>query len=364
MIMKKIVKLLWLIINLCGSIALMISGYGGHINPNDWPIGGIALMIFPALLGGVLLLLVLNLLVWRRLAFLSALTILMCAPAIWNVCPMNVGTPSQPANSRLIKVMSYNVFNFDNYYSGRLDSSELNPTLSTIISSGADIVCLQESRQVGQTIGWAPQSQCDSVNMYYPYRVMSGSLAIWSKFPVDTVTMPASGEPTASYQCGRVNVNGTTLTVYNLHLQSIGLSPEDKTLYKDLTRKPTTHRIEDGRGLVSKLSHAMRQRANQAAQVRSAMDSIGGDNVIVAGDFNDIEGCYAQRLIENRRLHSLYTSVGLGPVVTYYANRFSFNIDHLLYGGNLKAMSYRRVAVKSSDHYAIEGVLAIKNSQD
>lgn len=159
MIMKKIVKLLWLIINLCGSIALMISGYGGHINPNSWPIGGVALMIFPALLGGVLLLLLLNLLVWRRLAFLSALTILMCAPAIWNVCPMNVGTPSQPADSRLIKVMSYNVLNFDNYYSGKIEPTELNHTLSTIISSGADIVCLQESRYVGSTISWAPKSQ-------------------------------------------------------------------------------------------------------------------------------------------------------------------------------------------------------------
>ena len=185
-------------------------------------------------------------------------------------------------------------------------------------------------------------------------------LLLWSKFPAEAIELRQSGDESASFQCARVDVDGTQLSLYNLHLQSIGLSPDDKQLYTSLTRRPTAHKLENARyDLLSKLSAAMKARARQADLLRAQIDSIGGQNIIVAGDFNDIEDCHAQRVIEGKDLHSVYTSVGRGPSVTYYANRFYFNIDHVLYGSDIVPLSYSRPMARTSDHYPVIVNLAI-----
>lgn len=355
--MTHIFKTVWLIINLIASAALLLSGYGGHINPGTLPIGGIALMIFPVLLAGMLLIILIDIVVWRRLAFVPTFAVLICAPAIWSICPLNINSPKPADGGREISVMTYNVMAFNQPPENILYTG-INPTLSTIIAGDADIVCLQESRAIFANAGWAPKEQFDTIVSRYPYISMKLSMAILSKYPIDTIPMPNSGDPTALFMCARADVDGTDVMVYNLHLQSIGLSPEDKQLYDNLTSKPTTHRIEDGRGLISKLSQAMKKRSEQAQMVRQAIDSIGGDHILVCGDFNDIEGCYAERLIAGKQLHSLYTSVGVGPVITYYVNRFYFNIDHILYGG-LEPLDYKCLRVKASDHYAVTGKLSL-----
>ncbi|MDE6402886.1 MAG: hypothetical protein K2K86_03655, partial [Muribaculaceae bacterium] len=63
--MTRILKTVWLIINLVASAALLLSGYGGHINPATWPIGAIALMIFPLLLAVIVLIILIDLATWR-----------------------------------------------------------------------------------------------------------------------------------------------------------------------------------------------------------------------------------------------------------------------------------------------------------
>ena len=58
--------------------------------------------------------------------------------------------------------------------------------------------------------------------------------------------------------------------------------------------------------LLTKLATAFKIRAVQAHAARSVIDSIGGP-FIVAGDFNDIPGCYAMRVIRcrTRAMHHL-----------------------------------------------------------
>ena len=131
----------------------------------------------------------------------------------------------------------------------------------------------------------------------------------------------------------------------------------DKTLYEDLFRKaPQSERalrrqVKDVKTqLISKLAHAFRLRAEQAHIIRHTIDSIGG-NFIVAGDFNDIQDCYAVRTILGSDMHDAYADCALGPCITYHGNRFYFRIDHILYGGDLKAVSCRRGDITSSDHF-------------
>ena len=358
--MTRILKTVWLIINLVASAALLLSGYGGHINPATWPIGAIALMIFPLLLAVIVLIILIDLATWRRLTFLPTFSLLICAPAIWSICPLNISRPKASPSEQVLSVMTYNVYNFYDVHKPDSCQNSIN-TYTTIIAADADIVCLQESPPILNSAGWGKPELRDSVMALYPYRTNNETQNIWSKYPFEIIDMPLTGEPTAIFQCARVQVNDSEIMVYNVHLQSIGLSTEDKELYDNLTSKPTTHYIEEGRGLISKITQAMKKRAEHAQILHQVIDSIGGERIIVCGDFNDIEGCYAERCIADHRLRSLYTSVGFGPVITYYVNRFYFNIDHILYGG-LKPLTYECIKVKASDHYPVKGTFAIPSA--
>lgn len=359
--MKRFLKSILLFINVAVVLALVLSGYGGHFNPAATSLPGIALMLFPVLLGGTLLLLLFDLFTWRRLAFVPAFAVLLCAPAVWNICPLNIGSPTAPEGYRTVSVMTYNAMQFLNY----TDSVGAYGPAETIYRADADIVCIQEGR--GRDVTDWPDAVGirDSIAERYPYRAVGhGNLLLWSKFPFDTIAVRQSGDRTASFQAVRVDVGGTGLTIYNIHLQSIGLSNNDKQLYTSITRRPTAHRLETARyDLVTKLSAAMKARARQAALLREQIDSIGGAAIVVAGDFNDIEDCYAQRCIEGDNLRSVYTSVGRGPSLTYFANRFYFNIDHILYGGDIVPLSYRRPTPRTSDHYPVIATIAIPDEQ-
>lgn len=357
--MKRLLKFILLIINIAIVATLLFSGYGGHFSPATSSLPGIALMVFPVVLGSAVFLIIFDLITWRRLAFLPAFGILACASAVWNFCPLNFSTPTLPEGSREFKVLTYNAYNFVNFSSK--DSAGYNSTINTILNYDADVVCLQESRPTDPAYWRDVAAQADSLTARYPYRSHGHkSLHLLSKYPFDTIDVRQPDDPSAMFQCVRLNVDGTPVVLYNIHLQSIGLSTDDKALYGSITRHPTTDKLENARyGMIAKLSAAMKARSHQAIMLRHNIDSIGGPNIIVAGDFNDIEDCHAQRIIEGKTLESTFTSVGFGPTVTYYANRFYFNIDHILYGGNLKAMSYERGHGRSSDHYPVMGTFAL-----
>lgn len=360
--MKHIFKFILLTINIVAACALLFSGYGGHFDPASSSLPGIALMLFPAILTVVIVLILLDLLMWRRLAFLPAFAMLASAAPIWNFCPLNFGSNKLPDGYKEIKLLTYNTYNFN--YVSNIDS--VNRAANTILATDADIVCIQEALATDPSEWDNVRVQADSITTRYPYRLHGpSSLAIWSRYPIDSISINQPSDPSGMFQCVKADIDGTPLILYNIHLQSIRLSNDDKALYGSLTRRPTTHKLENARyGMIAKLSAAMKERSIQAKMLRHAIDSIGGSNIIVAGDFNDIEDCHAQRVIEGSNLKSTFTTVGFGPTVTYYANRFYFNIDHILYGGDIKAIDYKCLRSRASDHYPVTGTFALSRPKN
>lgn len=357
--MKHIFRTLLLILNLVVVAVTLLSGYGGMVNPMVTTIPAIALMIFPVMCVACVTMIVLDLLLWRRMAFVPALAVLVCAPAVWSICPLNIGHPRLPDGYKELKVMTYNVYEMQD--ENRPYDPEYSQTLANIIADDADIVCLQENRG-GELATWREfTGQVDTLLSRYPYREGIGNgLNVYSKFPTDSIPIKQSGNETTSFQCVRVNVDGTPVILYNIHLQSLKLLSEDKKLYVDITKRPTRQRLEEARyDLLGKLTRAMKLRSGEAHLLRREIERIGGGNIIVAGDFNDIEGCYAQRVIEGKNLRSVYTAAGRGPAFTYNASRLYFNIDHVLCSNNIKPLSYKRGNIRSSDHYPVTATVGI-----
>ena len=351
--MKGLFKLILMIINIAATVAMIVSAYGGHVNPQLSSLPGIALMLLPLISIFMVVLLVADLLLWRRMAFLPAFTILLCASPLWNLCPLNITRPQASPGERTLKILTYNVYNFN--YNHNSSSGNINNNLSTILNTDADIVCLQEAA-VSKLVRWkAYQAQADSLCERYPYRsTTAGQLTVWSRYPFTEINLVQPEDPTAFFQGLKIDIDSFPVMLYNVHLQSIGLSPEDKKLYKSITNKVTTHKLEKAReGLLAKLSHAMKERAGQAVLLRQQIDSVGGQNILVAGDFNDIADCWSQREIMEHSMKSAFATTAFGPTVTYYANRFYFNIDHILYSDSFTPLNYTRIKSLASDHYPV-----------
>ena len=365
---------------------LVVSAYCGYIHPGKGTLYAILAMAFPFILGATatatLLLLVLRR--WR-IALILVLGIALSWPTVSIVCPLHVSPHHYTAteDSTKFKVLTFNVENFNVLRSGddRADSAAGQATVRYILEQDADVVLLQEASLAADYNDLQlMKPYMKEIRKKYPYRSHGyHDQVIWSKHPYTNVEDPAikdgfasPDDPVRSYhfyaRAYDVLVPGHTVRFFNVHLQSIGLSTDDKATYMELTNlEKVNDRNELSKvrnTLIAKLGYAFRLHAAQARIIRQVIDQ-SGENVIVCGDFNDTPASYAYYTMRGRDLKDAYMDCGFGPTYTYHDNRFFFKIDHTLYRGDMIATEARRDKAGSSDHYPLVTTFVwkeIKNS--
>jgi len=335
---------------------VLISGYGGIVNPEVTVLPAVMAMTFPLWVILEVVLLTVTLFVSRRMALLPGITLILSGCAIWDICPLNIphGELTPEERRRSFTVMSYNVFAFHDQQDTIMPWG--NRTASNIINSGADVVCVVEAYAVAPNprtgVTWA---QSDSVACIYPYSIRDeAGVSMYSKYPLRKIETEQAPGTYTYWLAGLADIGGREVLVIAVHLESLGLSQEERDVYSDLAGgSGGTDNMQTYRVIASKLRDSVIKRAGDARKLRDVIGSLGYSNVIVAGDFNDIPGCYAMRRLMDEGLHDAYRTAGLGPMTTYNSQRFYFNIDHILYRGDFKAVDYRRGDVPSSDHYPV-----------
>lgn len=348
-----------LVINLLLVPLVLISGYGGMVNPETSALPGILSMTYPfwALLEVVML--IVTLFVSWRMALIPAVVLLLSLSAIWNICPLNIphGRLSDSERQRAFTVMTYNVIGFHDQHPEDANGCT-NRTTYNIINSGADIVCMMEAYGVfPRPHVDISQELVDSVRAIYPHAIHGGGnddVCIYSAYPIRKVDIPPMGGICERWLAGVADIDGHHVLIVAVHLESIGLSNDDREAYNNLASGDAEHgQVGTYRDIARKLKHALLARARQAQQLRGVIDSLRYENVIVAGDFNDISGCYAIRCLMGDDMRDAYRVAGFGPMTTYNAQHFLFHIDQVLYRGDFKAVRYWRGDVPSSDHYPV-----------
>ncbi len=337
---------------------LLLSAYGGAIDPNKsvWP--QIFGMTFPAWIILMLVMVPVSFIIWRKSALLPTAALLIAMPAILTISPLHIGGAlSQSERASSFSVMTYNVYGFVDHEFESDDSggkgAKESRSLQQIIDTQPDIVCMQE----GYNPNYRFKLQMDTINKIYPYSnfIPEGGEIIFSKYPFKIVPTPQPAWHTAHYSAYELDVDGHPLLVVNCHLQSIGLTPDDKALYRELTDKriesPTLSELSKVKNsILSKLAVAFKLRAEQARHIRQFLEEHPG-NAILVGDFNDVQGNYAYRCICSAGMRDAYADSGFGPTITYIDNRFYFHIDQIFYRGDMRAVDIVRGDIKSSDHY-------------
>ena len=347
--MKYIARLLAII----AAFVLLISAYGGRVDPTIWVMPSMATLALPIVALVVLLLLaVLALCKQWRAAVIIVGALLLSWPTLRLISPFNLGHREAKEGKTPLKVLTMNVTQF-NWNDGDHPSKNMR----YILDEDADIVVIQEglvyfSYEQLKTV----KPMLKELYKKYPYRKKHFfDVGILSKYPFDEVESPVLAQDSLGYfiKAWDVDAPGGNIRVVNMHLSSLRFTRNDSQLIESMnTPSGRKKRIKS---VTKKLDVGFRSHARQARAVRQVLDETPGD-VLVMGDMNDTPGSFAYRTVCGDDVRDAWADTGFGPIYTFHAHHLYVKIDHILYRGDMRVLSCRRDKKGESDHYPMVAV--------
>lgn len=341
--------------NIASILLMLLIGHAGIIPPETFPRLSNIGLLFPAILLVNIAFAVLWVIIKPRYVVIAIVGFIVCYGPVRRYCPINI--PHDPPDD-CIKLLSYNVW----YFAGWEDRDKPNAILEYIKQQDADIVCLQEATpyEVGQV-------QIDSIlKPVYQYvdTAMHGGncMAVYSKFPIvshERVHYESKGNQTVAF---KLRVKDRDVVVVNNHLETTGLSAEEKQNFKKMVKGDldTQEAKQTSRWLISHLGEQTRKRANEAKAVARYVAFHSGVPMIVCGDFNDSPMSYARRTI-GKGLTDCYVATGNGPGLSYHVNGMYVRIDNIFCTDDFEPYACRvDNSIGNSDHYPIMCWLRLK----
>ena len=337
--------------NALSILIMFLVGYSDRLNPIDFPNLSNIGLAFPIFLLINLAFLVFWVIFKLRMTLIPILGFIICFVPVRKYCPLNV-THEVPKGT--IKVLSYNVWLFADWNS---DLAKDNNIVKYIIEQNADIVCLQD----------ATPSQDKTKDVYplldkkYQYRdtLMIGKvgdcIAVFSKYPIlshERIKYQSKGNISGAF---KLKVDNDTILLINNHLETTGLSPEDKTRFKRLVKGDleTDTAEQASRLLKDKLAEATKKRAPEADAVAEYIMKHKDMPIILCGDFNDGPISYVHRTI-SKDLTDCYITTANGPGISYHRSGFYVRIDNIMCSNDFEPYGCKvDDDITDSDHYPI-----------
>ena len=349
----KFIATIVLILAIIASLLLVASAYVEYLSPAQFALPALLGLALPIFAVCTILLFLCLLFLSPKYSLVPLAALLLSIPALWKYFPINLGKDSVDTNRGTFTLLSYNVYYFMDTMKEPADGElSYNRTLQYMMDYNADIVMLQETGGKIRKRHKITQSQMDALKKQYPYQLSSRYNVMLSKYPAKIVVDTAY-TATANTMAFKVDIDGREVTIFNNHLESIGLNSEDKKLYIALATNPdnATEKVGEIKGFTKKFLHAFVARALQVEAVDSIADSIGG-NIIMCGDINDTPNSYAYHVLKQGR-EDAFLQLGTGPGFTYRADGMWVRIDHILYEGDMVAKAMRKGNKRYSDHYPV-----------
>lgn len=337
--------------NLATVFIMLFIGYSDRLDPVKHEVLANAGLVFPIFLLVNFCFLIFWLCFKKIGILIPLLGYIFCYIPLRTYIPFNI--PSSPPDGA-IKVMSYNVWSFAGWE--RFPDGKF-PILEYIREQKADILCLQEA--LTNEIG---KARVDSVmDKLYQYRDTAMSrpggdcIAIYSRYPIvsrERIQYPSKGNLSMAYEIKKGN---DTIIVVNNHLETTGLSVEDKSSFKSMVKGNLegTAAKKASYHLVDKLSEASIKRAPQADAVARYVSKHLGRSIILCGDFNDTPISYAHHVI-SKNLTDCYVESGNGPGFSYHEGGMYVRIDNIMCSSDWQPFECKVDSkIKDSDHYPI-----------
>ena len=347
--MKYIIHLLTIVL----AFVLLLSAYGGRVDPVVWTLPSMLTLALPVVLLFVIVAMVLLAIFkqWRAVVVLLG-ALLLSWPTIRLISPFNIGHPKADTEKTQLKVLTMNVTEF-NWQKG----NEPSENMRYILDQDADIVVIQEglvyfSFENLSTV----KPMLKELYKKYPYRKKEFyDVGIISKYPFTEVKSEVLSQDTLNYfiKAWDVEAPGGELRVVNMHLSSLRFTANDSQVIESMN--VPSDRKRRIKSVAQKLGNGFISHSRQAKAVRQLLDETSGD-VLVMGDMNDTPGSFTYRTVCGEDLRDAWADTGFGPMYTFHAHHLYVKIDHIFYRGDMKVLSCRRDKEGESDHYPLVAV--------
>lgn len=248
---------------------------------------------------------------------------------------LKLNFPKDQFESEDLKIMSYNVESFNEFgWSER--KNVFNAIQGLIKEEQPDIVCFQE-------VGINMKKEFLDYSYHYLKKIPGGDkvhLGIFSKYPIvnaETLTFPNSIN---NGSFADIAYKGDTLRLYNVHMQSLGITPGTGVL-----------RSHSSKFLYRKVVRAFKKQEQQAEMIAEHKKA-SPYKTLLCGDFNNTQFSKAHHLLKGDMQDS-FIEAGSGYGRTLNFLNIPLRIDFILADSSFEVKAHKTYNFKYSDHYPI-----------
>lgn len=352
-VLGKIVVALLTLLALVGLAAMTMSVISCFISPKRFVWASFFGLAFWEIFFYNCFVLLLLVLMWSKKAWISVIALLIAIPGLGKSYAF--GSPVEETDG--IRLMSYNIHNFD-HVDGRSSKVEfVNEVLAEVGQQSPDVVCFQEfsrSFKEGST-----RQQCIEMfaqtagypYVYYNLKRNYGGNVIFSRYPLQKVADDTGFGKENTYgvmvsvdagEKGKFYVANVHLLSYSITDEEIGSLPEVMSEELDTVRKT----------IVKKLQTAFVRRSDEIKEVIEGMPEVDAP-IIVCGDFNDAPLSYTYRQMKKAGFNDTFVKVGKGINPTYGGKLPLLRIDYIWGNDGVKPLQFNCIKKKLSDHYPV-----------
>lgn len=350
------------VVSIVFMFALFLAQYAWTTPPSQGLFFPFLGLTYPVWLSINCLFLLFWLLLKQKMFFILQLGVLiLCWSTILTYFSFHFKTSSQDIPQSSITVFTYNV---DALGRKRGDAARTNPIFDYIKSYNADIVCLQEfyvksSINKQDLISLAEIKEVFSEFPYVTFQAnykqgnSESGLLILSKFPIKNVRQVELWSTFNGAMICDLDVNGKSLSLVNVHLESNRITATDKELYKNFikhNRRVDNRQVGDNIKERMKLGYQIREK--QVKIIHNDLSQRESNYFVICGDFNDTPISYTYRQMSQGLVDSFKES-GRGIGITFRERLFPFRIDYILHSPNMQSYNTEVGNQAYSDHYPV-----------
>ena len=338
----KYVAMMFLTAQMIISVMTFMGLYGGDVSPIGHTAGAMLVYILPVLILANAVLLVYWLVRRRWLfAIIPVVTLLCCIPYIGTLVQFRSLDKKADAQAGL-KIASYNVAMFGRETSGFMAQD----ILAEMRRQKVDILCMQEYNETS-----GDKKNSESYKEYFPYMAVGrNDMVIYSRYPIKASKAIFFDYTNNSAQWADIEVKGHEIRVFNVHLQTTGISG---TLHQADKLRIQNYEVENSRllsAIFGNYTLGMMFRATQAITVANEKRSCEKP-VVLCGDFNDVPYSFVYNTLLGHMVDG-FKECGSGYMYTFRGKK-AVRIDYIFHDPVLKGLTYYRSDLTYSDHYPV-----------
>lgn len=325
-------------INIIAAFLLLISFVLPYVPPKSFPtLSLLSLIVSPLILMNILFFVYYAIRLKRKL--IISLIVLMIAYLHFNPFFEFSSENNSADYNNTLHILSYNVRLFNAYEKN--PSKDVSIIISEILNiQQPDVICIQE---------YYNDNKMDFSG--YPYSFIHFNdgkgifgHAIFSKYPL--LNKGAFDFKDSNNNTIYVDIvkGDDTLRIYNLHLQSLGITPGVISWQEGKKDK-----------LIKRISRTF---IIQQQQMEDILDhkNTSPNPVLLCGDFNNTRFSYVYRRLRGD-MKDAFVECGNGIGTTYLFDSYPMRIDFILVSKELDVVKFETVKKSFSDHYPVSATV-------